>query len=252
MLALQGVFLYGVSYVCIYHAERFVPSGLVAVGYSASPLLAGVGAALLFGATLGPRFVIGGMLGLAGVTLIFWPEITGPNSSERAAYGAIFTVLSVLLSAVGSLTASRNSHRGIALLPAMGFGMLYGALAAAIVALALGRVATWPTAPSLVALARLPRLRRLGADLRLLPHAAGSRWPGPGRNGRRDDAADRVGGLARLRGLSPRSAHRRRRRPRGRRQRAHVEAGTERASGNGAGRSGSGMNSVSPGTFGKR
>ena len=29
-LALQGVFLYGVSYVCVYHAERFVASGLVA------------------------------------------------------------------------------------------------------------------------------------------------------------------------------------------------------------------------------
>src|SRR5678815_5296093 len=34
-LALQGVFLYGFAYVCVYHAERFVPSGLVAVGYSA-------------------------------------------------------------------------------------------------------------------------------------------------------------------------------------------------------------------------
>ena len=54
MLALQGVFLYGVSYVCVYHAERFVPSGLVAVGYSASPLLAGIGAALFFGTTLAP------------------------------------------------------------------------------------------------------------------------------------------------------------------------------------------------------
>jgi drug/metabolite transporter (DMT)-like permease len=147
-LALQGVFLYGVSYVCVYHAERFVPSGLVAVGYSASPLLAGVGAALLFGTALGQRFVVGGVLGLAGVALIFWPEITRPNSGERAATGAIFTVLSVLLSAVGSLTASRNRHRGIALMPAMGFGMLYGALAAGIVALALGRSAVWPTAPS--------------------------------------------------------------------------------------------------------
>jgi drug/metabolite transporter (DMT)-like permease len=146
-LALQGVFLYGVSYVCVYHAERFVPSGLVAVGYSAAPLLAGIGAALLFGTALGPRFVAGGMLGLAGVTLIFWPEITRPNSGERAMLGALFTVCSVLLSAVGSLVASRNRHRGIALLPAMGFGMLFGALAALVVAIALGRVPVWPTAP---------------------------------------------------------------------------------------------------------
>ena len=47
-LALQGCFLYGVSYVCVYHAERYVASGLVAVGYSASPLLTGLGAAALY------------------------------------------------------------------------------------------------------------------------------------------------------------------------------------------------------------
>jgi len=147
-LALQGVFLYGVSYVCVYQAERFVPSGLVAVGYSASPLLAGVGGALLFGASLSRRFVFGGVLGLCGVVVIFWTEITRARGSERAALGALFTVASVLLSAVGSLVASRNRQRGITLWPAMGFGMLYGAVAAAIVAVVLGRGIVLPTAAS--------------------------------------------------------------------------------------------------------
>jgi drug/metabolite transporter (DMT)-like permease len=147
-LALQGVFLYGLSYVCVYHAERFVPSGLVAVGYSASPLLSGVGAALLFGAALSRRFVVGGVLGVCGVVVIFWTEITRASGGERAALGALLTVAAVLLSAVGSLVASRNRNRGIALLPAMGFGMLYGAIAAAVVALAFGRSVALPTAPS--------------------------------------------------------------------------------------------------------
>ena len=147
-LALQGVFLYGVSYVCVYHAERFVPSGLVAVGYSAAPLLGGVGAALVFKAPIGGRFVFGGVLALCGVALIFWPEVARSGDAERAALGALLTVASVLLSAVGSLAASRNRSRGVSLLPAMGFGMLYGALAAAAVALAFGRSVVWPTAPS--------------------------------------------------------------------------------------------------------
>jgi drug/metabolite transporter (DMT)-like permease len=147
-LAIQGVFLYGVSYVCVYHAERFVPSGLVAVGYSASPLLSGIGAALFFGAAIGRRFVIGGVLGLGGVALIFWPEITRSQGGDRAALGALFTVAAVLLSAVGSLVASRNRRRGVALLPAMGFGMFYGAVAAALLALAFGRGIVLPTTPS--------------------------------------------------------------------------------------------------------
>ena len=88
------------------------------------------------------------MLGLAGVALIFWPEITRPSSGGDATIGAAFTMASVLLSAVGSLVASRNRQRGVPLLPAMGFGMLYGAAAALVVAIALGRGVAWPTAPS--------------------------------------------------------------------------------------------------------
>jgi len=150
-LALQGTFLYGFAYVCVYHAERFVPSGLVAVGYSASPLLAGVGAALLFGARIGRRFVAGGLLGLAGVALMFWPEIARPASSGEATFGAAFTIAAVLLSAVGSLAASRNRIRGVALLPAIAYGMLYGAAAAAVAWLPFAGNAhalAWPSAPS--------------------------------------------------------------------------------------------------------
>jgi drug/metabolite transporter (DMT)-like permease len=148
VLALQGSFLYGFAYVCVYQAERFVPSGLVAVGYSAAPLLAAVGAAMLFAAPLRGRFVVGGVLGLAGVVLMFWPEITRPGSSGKARLGALLTVAAVLLSAVGSLAASRNRTRGVPLLPAIAFGMLYGAAAAAVVGIALGdgRPIAWPTA----------------------------------------------------------------------------------------------------------
>ncbi len=148
VLALQGVFLYGVSYVCVYQAERFVPSGLVAVGYSASPLLTAVGAAALFGTALRARFAFGGALGVAGVALMFWPELTRPGGGEHAARGAAFTFGAVLMSTIGSLTASRNRQRKLPLLPVLGFGMLYGAFSAAVVALAVGQVAPVPTAVS--------------------------------------------------------------------------------------------------------
>ena len=138
LLALQGCFMYGVSYLCVYHAERHIVSGLVAVGYSALPLVSGLGARVLFGAALGPRFVFGGVLGLAGVALIFWPEFARASGDARTAIGAAFTGGSVLLSAVGSLTASRNRVNGLPFWPALGYGMLYGASTAGVFALATG------------------------------------------------------------------------------------------------------------------
>lgn len=150
--ALQGAFMYGVSYVCVYHAEQHVVSGLVAVGYSASPLLQGIGAALLFGAPLARRFVGGGLLGVAGVALMFWPEFgraVDGTATQATALGVVFTVASVGLSAIGSLVASRNRHHGIPFWPSLGYGMGYGALSAALVAAVVGGGPwVWPTAPS--------------------------------------------------------------------------------------------------------
>jgi drug/metabolite transporter (DMT)-like permease len=147
-LALQGSFLYGFAYVCVYHAERFVPSGLVAVGYSASPLAGGIGAAWLFGSPLTRRFLLGGVLGLAGVALIFWPEFGKAQASGHTSLGVAFTVGSVLLSTVGSLLASRNGPRGLTMWPSLGFGMLYGGAAVLMITLASGQSLAWPTALS--------------------------------------------------------------------------------------------------------
>ena len=142
--ALQGAFMYGVSYVCVYRAEQHVVSGLVAVGYSASPLIVSLGARVAFGAPLSGRFLAGGLVGLLGVALIFWPEIARAPAGGGTTLGALFTVGAVLLSAVGSLSASRNRHHGLPFWPALGLGMLWGALASTLLALALGRAFVLP------------------------------------------------------------------------------------------------------------
>ena len=148
LLLLQGAFLYGVSYVCVYHAERHVVSGLVAVGYSASPLAGGLAARWLFGAKLTSRFIVGGVLGLLGVALIFWPELGKAAGVSGAALGALFTLAAVLLSTVGSLAASRNRANRLPFWPALGYGMLYGAAVSAAIALVRGQSFSVPAAAS--------------------------------------------------------------------------------------------------------
>lgn len=147
--ALQGIFMYGLAYLCVYHAERHVPSGLVAVGYSASPLIAGLAARWLWRTPLARRFVFGGLLGVAGVALIFAPEIAQVDARPNAGLGLLFTVAAVVLSAVGALAASRNGQRGLPFWPAMGWGLAWGAGAAVLIALASHPLpAALPTAPS--------------------------------------------------------------------------------------------------------
>ncbi len=148
LLAVQGLFMYSLSYLCVYHAEQHVPSGLVAVGYSASPLIAGLGARLLWQAPLPSRFVIGGSLGVMGVALIFGPELISAGATPTSALGLAFTAASVMLSAIGSLAASRNSSHGLPFWPALGIGLAWGAAASWCVVLVAGPLPPLPTSAS--------------------------------------------------------------------------------------------------------
>jgi drug/metabolite transporter (DMT)-like permease len=147
--ALQGVFMYSVAYIAVYHAEQHVPSGLVAVGYSAAPLVNGIGAWLLWRQALDARFLAGGVLCVGGVALIFAPEFARLGDNPRAAtLGAAFTVAAVLLASVGNLAAARNAALRLPFWPAIGWGMVYGAALSALVALTGGHSFALPSAPS--------------------------------------------------------------------------------------------------------
>ena len=144
-IALQGAFMYSLSYLCVYHAEKHVPSGLVAVGYSVSPLVNGIGARLLWRNALSPRFVVGGVLCVVGVAMIFTPEFDTMKTGDAALRGAAFTIAAVLLSAVGSLLASRNSNHGLPFWSTIGWGMVYSAALSTLVGLATDDVVALPS-----------------------------------------------------------------------------------------------------------
>jgi drug/metabolite transporter (DMT)-like permease len=162
-LALMGVAMYGISYVFVYHAEAHVASGLVAIGYSASPLLSMLGMRLFFGQAMTARMSLGSAFGILGITLVYWPEFgkinAGLSASGNVALGALFTALAVLISMSGGLLAHRNHERKLYGWPTMAWSMGYGSLSALIVALALGREYTIDLgAPYLLSLAYLALL----------------------------------------------------------------------------------------------
>jgi drug/metabolite transporter (DMT)-like permease len=148
LLALQGMFMYSMSYLAVYHAEQRVPSGLVAVGYSASPLVNGIAAWLLWRTPLSLRFLVGGVLCALGVALIFAPEFAHLSAGPAVVWGTVLTAAAVLLSSVGNLAASRNAQHGLPLWTAIGWGMLFGAALSCVVVLGTGQSVTLPAVAS--------------------------------------------------------------------------------------------------------
>jgi drug/metabolite transporter (DMT)-like permease len=178
-IATFGVLMFGVSYVCVYYAEQHVVSGLVAVGYSASPLLGALGMRYFFGTKISPRVAIGSVMGMAGIVLVFWPEFARLQGDGDTATGAMLTVAAVVLSALGTLTAHRNNEAHLPLWQTMSWGMFYGALFSFIVAVVTGKPLTFELTPgyvlSLLYLAILGSVVAFAAYLTLVRNVGAAR-----------------------------------------------------------------------------
>ncbi|MFO1339297.1 MAG: EamA family transporter [Burkholderiaceae bacterium] len=139
LFALQGLSGLCAAYICIYHAERFVVSGVVAVGYAASPLIGLVTARLFLGTPMSRRVALGGTLGLVGVALIFSHEFARVEGAAGVAAGAALTAAAVLLSSVSTTVAARYQREGISGWAPLAWAMAYGSAGSAIVAWLAGR-----------------------------------------------------------------------------------------------------------------
>lgn len=171
-LAGTGATLFGFNYVTVYWAERFVPSGLVAVVFSTIVFMSPVGMRLAFGTSMSARTLVAATLGVAGVALLFLPELDAARHGGSAALGIAFALVSTAIATAGNLFAVRNHQAGLPTFPATAWGMAYGALAAALSAAVTGAAWTFDPRPpyvlSLLYLAVFGSIAAFGAYLTLL------------------------------------------------------------------------------------
>jgi drug/metabolite transporter (DMT)-like permease len=178
-LFLFGMAMFCVSYICVYHAELYIISGMVAVAYSASPLINMFAARIFFGTPLTLRLFIAASLGIIGIVCVFWQEFAHIGRSRDAVLGAALTAASVLLSCMGAMVALRTQKLGIATWPSMAWGMFYGGCGAIAIGLFMGRPLIFTATPgyigSLLYLALLGSIVTFGAYLTLLSRLGAAR-----------------------------------------------------------------------------
>ena len=142
-LLLFGASMFCISYILVYYAETYIVSGMVAVGYSASPLLNMLMARALFSTPITGRVVSGALFGIVGIVCVFWHEFANLSTSRDVGLGAILTALSVVASSAGSMVATRIQARGYSTWSSMAWGMLYGGAMALAIGVALGKPLTF-------------------------------------------------------------------------------------------------------------
>jgi drug/metabolite transporter (DMT)-like permease len=123
-----GCCLFSFNFICFYYGGLTVPSGLLSVVFSLASIFNLVLGLVLFRQKVEPRVALGGAIGVAGIGLLFWPEITGAGFNAGALWGLGLCVLGTLFFCSGNMMSTLVQRQGIPLISANAWAMTYGAL----------------------------------------------------------------------------------------------------------------------------
>ena len=79
-LALQGICLFGLNYWLFYISANFLTSGLMALIFSTIVIMNMINGRIWFGTPMEFKMIGGALMGLSGLSLVFWPELLGVES----------------------------------------------------------------------------------------------------------------------------------------------------------------------------
>jgi drug/metabolite transporter (DMT)-like permease len=125
---LLGALLFSFNFASAYYSGFYLTSGLIAVVFSLASVINPFFAAAISRRIPEPRVLIGAVLGVAGVALLFGPEIVAVQASSDTALGLALALGATLFFCTGNMFSAAYQRRGVPVLSANTWGMLYGAL----------------------------------------------------------------------------------------------------------------------------
>lgn len=141
--ALQGLLLFSLNYILIYVAEIYLASGLVAIIFSMIVIFNIIFGPIFLRNPIRIRVVVGGIIGLIGLTLMFWPELSMLNLSSQRATGLILAICGTLSASLGNIVSARNQRHDLPVVQTNVFGMAYGAFVMLLLAILKGSSLTF-------------------------------------------------------------------------------------------------------------
>lgn len=169
---IQGILSFGINFWCIYLSELYLTSGIIAVIFSLIVFFNIVNGRIFLGRPIERNTIFGGLIGLSGLTLLFYPELTRVNDNEQAIKGLILALIAVTSASLGNMAATRSGLRGLSVWQINAWSTAYGAIALVVIALATGSKFTFEPSfeyvSSLLYLSLFGTIFAFGAYLKLM------------------------------------------------------------------------------------
>ena len=178
---LLGMFLFSFNYIATYSAQEYIPSALNAVAFSTMMWMNVLNTRLFFGTRIEPKLWLGALLGMAGIAILFWPEVSAISFSDRTLIGASLSLAGALLASLGNMVSHQAQKEALPILQSNAWGMFYGMAITALIAWRRELPFNFELTPSyigsLLYLAVFGSIVAFGSYLKLMgrigPHKAG-------------------------------------------------------------------------------
>ena len=138
-IALQGACLFAVNYWLFYLAEVHLTSGIVAVVFSTIVFWNIINGRIFLKTPIRANVVCGSGLGIVGIGLVFWPELSGFSMDDAGLRGFLLSVAATLMASFGNILSARNQRHGLPVVQTNAYGMGYGALLMLAAGMAAGK-----------------------------------------------------------------------------------------------------------------
>ncbi len=169
---LLGLLLFCLNYIVAYHAQRYISSALMAIAFSTMLWMNIINARIFFGVRAGSLVISGALIGIAGILILFMPQVDNFSISDAALYGASLAIVGALIASLGNMVSQAAQQDGLPIVQSNAWGMLYGAILTGAIAFGQGKEFTfdWSTAyvTSLLYLIVFGSIVAFGAYLTLL------------------------------------------------------------------------------------
>ena len=179
MVFLQGALLFSINYFFVYYGTAYITSGLVAVLFSSIVLMNAVFERLIFKTPVDRRLLLAAALGITGIAMIFWPEVSALSIADDTVKGIIMVMIGTAIASLGNMTAVVNTRGELPVVAVNAHAMAFAALLALAIAAALGREFDFLITPgyvlSLLYLAILGSAVAFGCYLALLRRIGSAR-----------------------------------------------------------------------------
>ena len=138
-IAFQGACLFGINYWLVYMAEEHLTSGLVAVIFVGLIFMNVFLNSLILKAPVRRKVVLGGTIGIVGISLIFKDELQAFSFSDNNFVAFLMALGSVALASFGNILSAYNQKQKVPVIQTNAFGMLYGSILVISIAMLSGK-----------------------------------------------------------------------------------------------------------------